>query len=428
MDRNSERHAGMLDPSFGEQGKAFPDNGETVNGVNVTPANHVLLAGQRANDYMIIRLQSNGRTDPSFGQNGIVTGKFQKGFVSIGLSASMTNDGRILLAGRYSKPGDISGSPALARHHQDGSLDTSFGDQGTLVIRYPIKPYETDARSTQTDGQSATVGMDKTLLLPDGKILVVSTHSFDYSTFVGVLARLNPDGSFDESFNDGKGFTVVKYQNYSTQLSTFLQQPDGNIIVAGIASMPNGSSALVARINADGTLDTHFGESGFFLIRASEERSTWIQTLALQSNGSIIAAGFLGGDGIPLRCMLLGLTASGTFDPLFNKGQPLITQEDEHQLGSQWLCVATQPDSKIVVQGNTFGGAESDVILRRYSALGEPDLDFGDQTGLVRTEVGDFVDMGSSMTLDGTRIVVAGTYIKDANNVDFRPFALRYLA
>ncbi|MGE8144457.1 hypothetical protein ACQKP7_04530 [Pseudomonas frederiksbergensis] len=427
MDRNSERHAGMLDPSFGEQGKAFPDTEGVANGVTVNPASHVFLAGRREKDYMIIQLQSDGKTDPSFGQNGIVTGKFQKGFDSGGASVTLTNDGRILLTGRYTKPGD-EGTPALARHHQDGSLDTSFGDQGTVVIRYPIKPYETDTQSAQVDGQSRPVDTDKALSLPDGKILVVSTRVFDYYNFVGVLARLNPDGSFDESFNDGKGFTVVKYQNYSTQLSTFLQQPDGNIIVAGIASMPNGSSALVARINADGTLDTHFGESGFFLIRASEERSTWIQTLALQSNGSIIAAGFLGGDGIPLRCMLLGLTASGTFDPLFNKGQPLITQEDEHQLGSQWLCVATQPDSKIVVQGNTFGGAESDVILRRYSALGEPDLDFGDQTGLVRTEVGDFVDMGSSMTLDGTRIVVAGTYIKDANNVDFRPFALRYLA
>ncbi|RON50383.1 hypothetical protein [Pseudomonas frederiksbergensis] len=427
MDRNSEPHAGMLDLSFGEQGKAFPDTGETVNGVNVTPANHVLLAGRRANDYMIIRLQSNGRTDPSFGQNGIVTGKFQKGFVSIGLSASMTNDGRILLAGRYSKPGDISGSPALARHHQDGSLDTSFGDQGTLVIRYPIKPYETDARSTQTDGQSATVGMDKTLLLPDGKILVVSTHNFDYSTIVGVLARLNPDGSFDESFNDGKGFTVVKYQNNSTQLSTLLQQPDGKIIVAGFTVVAVDEWGLVARINADGTLDTHFGESGFFLTRGPAEKRR-IFALASQSNGSIIAAGDLGTGVSALRCLLLGLTASGTFDPLFNKGQPLITQEDEHQLGSQWLSVATQPDSKIVVQGNTAGLQESDVILRRYSALGEPDLDFGDQTGQVRTEVGDYIDMGRSMTLDGTRIVVAGSYMKDANNFDFRPFALRYLA
>lgn len=420
----SKLPAGSLDPTFGNGGKAFPvypsDPDGNIRNFTVAPDGKLVLAGTFGDDYAIVRLEEDGSCDQSFGQGGVVTGKFGNGYLSRGASIILLEDGKILLTGRYYTTELAPAEQALARHHHNGSLDTQFGDHGTLVIQFALEPGEASAQAPELKGQSAQDSADRVLLLPDGKILLIHTGA--------ILARLNLDGSFDTGFNEGRGFTVIRHPDYGIGITTQLLQPDGKIIVAGTAIAPEGSlvAAFIARCHADGTVDRAFGNSGFFIHKHAEEHR-YLSSLALLKNGNIIACGATFKDLLSQhKCLLLSVTNSGTFDPLFNNGQPLVTVEDDNPSGYEWISVATQPDTKIVVQGNSLGRREEvDVFLRRYSAFGKPDLDFGDETGLVRTQVGDSTDIGLSMRLDGNRIVVAGLY---ATEEGFRPFVLRYLS
>ncbi len=427
----SKLPAGSLDPTFGNGGKAFPvyppDPVGSVRGFTVAPDGKLVLAGTFGDDYAIIRLEADGRADTSFGQEGVVTGMFEEGFRSRGASIILLEDGKILLSGRrYESELDNEGVPALASHHANGSLDTQFGNQGTLVIRVPILKGETTTRPELSDDQ-LTYSTDGAVLLPDDKILLIGNYTDTQHLTTGLLIRLNLDGTFDTSFNEGRGFTFIKHPSYSTTVFTKLSQPDGKIIVAGVAAIPreSGTAGLVARYLADGTLDSSFGDDGFFLNNSSGE-SRLLSSIALQDNGNIVAAGKVVTPTGLIKCLLLSLTASGTFDPLFNNGRPLETVEDDNPTGFEWISVVTQSDAKIVVQGNSLGRREEvDVILRRFSAHGTQDLTFGDETGLVRTHVGESSDIGTSMGLDGSRIIVTGLYDSAG---DANPFVLRYLS
>jgi uncharacterized delta-60 repeat protein len=413
--------AGALDPTFGNGGKVFPvyppDPVGYTSGFSVAPDGKLVLAGIFGEDYAITRLEADGSPDTSFGQGGIVTGKFEKGFRSRGSNIVLLDDGKILLTGLayLSKP-----ELALARHHPNGSLDTQFGDQGIVLVRFPRQTGEDATQAQALEGQSGHNSADRAIRLPDGKILLTSNQP------EALLARLNLDGTFDTSFNNGRGFTVVRHPDYVIQIATQLLQPDGKILVAGHAYRSGESlqNVVIARYHADGALDQGFGDSGFFLIKQAVEHQ-YLLSLALQDNGNIIACG---GTAAPIgrsaKCLLLSVTASGTFDPLFNKGQPLVTEENNDPNGFEWRSVATQSDTKIVVQGHGLG-PQADVILRRFSAFGVPDLTFGDATGLVRTPIDGAMAESRSMGLDGSRIVVTGAFYPDGHA---RPFVLRYLS
>lgn len=426
MTTSPNRSAGTLDPSFGLGGKAFPTNPQDPNGfawgLTIDPADKVLIAGRFGWNYAITRLESDGEPDASFGQKGIATGKFQEGFKSQASGITLLTDNKILLTGVFTETEGDQDIPALARFDEYGRLDTSFGEQGTVVVRVPLKGCAPITQTSSLEGRPSNHDNGGTSVLQDGKILLSSNHSYSFTEFVGVLIRLLPDGALDTSFNEGEGFTTVRHPDYPTTITAKLIQSDQKIIVAGTAFTEAGTVALVARYHVNGKLDTSFGNAGFFLSTATGEQCQ-ISGLALQSKGMIVAAGST--LSFPRQCMLWSLTASGTFNPLFNSGKPLITSIDENPGGSEWIAVTVQPDSKIVVQGNTLGGEEADVVLRRYSATGKPDLDFGDETGLVRTKVGDSIDMGMAVGLDTCeRIVVAGMYF----TAGFRPFVLRYLS
>ncbi|MBK8148092.1 MAG: hypothetical protein IPK58_07690 [Acidobacteria bacterium] len=88
-------------------------------------------------------------------------------------------------------------------------------------------------------------------ILSDGKILVCGSirHTVNNIIYEGV-ARLNPDGSVDQTFLGGTGASGIK---------TVSVQPDGKIIVGGAFSTISGISRWgVARLNSNGTVDQTF--------------------------------------------------------------------------------------------------------------------------------------------------------------------------
>src|SRR5207249_2477454 len=113
----------------------------------------------------------------------------------------------------------------------------------------------TTSLSKSTDDHAYQVAVQ-----PDGKIIAVGDVAG--STDQVGLVRYNADGSLDASF--GRGGTVVLTNRVSHYAQDVALQFDGKIVVAdGVANLRAGSVTWsVYQFNANGTLDTGFGNKG----------------------------------------------------------------------------------------------------------------------------------------------------------------------
>ncbi len=190
----------------------------------------------------------------------------------------------------------------------------------------------------------------------DGKILVGGNFSTLGGQNRDQIARLNADGTLDTSFNPGTG---VGGTNYPSVISLVVQA-DGKILVGGYFTTLGGQSRTnVARLNADGTLDTGFnpGSGGFY---------SYVNSLAVQADGKILVGGVFTALGGQSRNYIGRLNADGTLDTSFNPGA-----------NGYVISVAVQADGEILVGGefDTLGG-QSRNNIGRLNADGTLDASF----------------------------------------------------
>jgi uncharacterized delta-60 repeat protein len=273
---------GSLDTSFGSGGTAItagPWNTQ-VKTVVIQSDGKILLGGSVQRLFsvspshgMLVRYSPDGSLDTSFGPflapGSPPGGMFSNGEVEIpqgsqGSSAdclALEPDGKILVGGV------IDGG--VLRLNADGSLDTSFGSGGLAPVG------------------SAALTVSALLVQPDGKILAAGPAQGHFA-----LVRLNLDGSLDGSFNNFGTFAAEVSSNVVTPTTLVIQ---GGQILAGGPARPNGlvdENFVVARYNADGSLDTRYGIGGTFagtLGSPSDARD-----VIFQSNGQIVVAGVAG--------------------------------------------------------------------------------------------------------------------------------------
>ena len=166
---------GTLDTSFGTGGKVITDftRDDSTFSVAVEPDGKILAAGMadvsRGYGFALVRYNSNGTLDASFGAGGIVTtdfGLLDQGFsVAYAASLAVQPDGGIVAAGRaYFNGGFHSG---LARYNSDGTLDANFGTGGKVTADFQ-GPYDYDQFSF-------------VVAQPDGKIVVAVSGLGDFT-------------------------------------------------------------------------------------------------------------------------------------------------------------------------------------------------------------------------------------------------------
>jgi uncharacterized delta-60 repeat protein len=306
-----------------------------------------------------------GDLDPSFSASGLRVINF--GGTDAAHAVLVQPDGRIVLAGG----GAPASSFCVARLRANGAPDTTFGPGGKRVIDFGGANEAAYGAALQADGK-----------------LVLAGHS-DLRVAV---ARLNPNGSLDKTFSvDGK--MTFSWGPISAARAV-LAQLNGKILVAGYSG-PEGGNAHVARLNANGRLDTTFGTSGKVSVDFGGD--DFGLAMARQANGRIVVAGTSSAAG----AVVARLRASGTLDPDF-QGDGRVTLPG----GGTANAVLVQPDGRIVVAGNASGSAMMTVM--RLRANGSLDTTFGGD-GVVTIEFGLLADLANAAVLqpDG-KIVVAG--------------------
>jgi uncharacterized delta-60 repeat protein len=127
---------GGLDPSFGTAGKVITSitTGQDKAYAAAIQANQkIVVAGTSSSsvsgkDYTVLRYNTDGSLDGTFGTSGTVTTDVQVGSDDVAYCLAIQADGKIILAG-YSDNG-TNKDAALVRYNTDGSIDTTFGNNG----------------------------------------------------------------------------------------------------------------------------------------------------------------------------------------------------------------------------------------------------------------------------------------------------------
>lgn len=171
----------------------------------------------------IIRLNSDGTKDTSF--------VYGTGFSFYVNSIAIQSDGRILVGGNFTS---YNGTPAnyIIRLNTNGSIDSSF-IYGT--------------------GFNTEVTVIK--IQSNGKILVGGNNYTSYNgTLANSIIRLNSNGSVDTSFIYGTGFNTSLIQDIKIEI-------DNKILIVGSFDSYNGMPAYsIVRLNSDGSYDTTFNQ------------------------------------------------------------------------------------------------------------------------------------------------------------------------
>lgn len=378
---------GDLDLSFGSSGKVLTDFSNAGFAVArpfamaIQPDGKLVVAGEAFPGshavFILARYNSTGSLDTTFGNNGKATTDFGGGDHSA-QGIALQADGKIVAVG---KSGTVVGNNfPVARFNPDGSLDSSFGNGGTVTIQF-----------FNTPGNPLNASASAVTLQTDGEILVAGNSAGDFA-----LARLNPNGSLDTTF--GGGGTVRTDLGGQDSASAIALETNGKIVAAG-----SSSGFALVRYNSNGSLDTTFGTGG----KVTTDFSAFdgASAFALQTDGKIVVAGFSSSD-----FALARYNTNGSLDTTFGTGGKVITDINN---GSSDLAsaIAVQLDGKIVVAGTGNSGANlaSDFALARYNADGSLDAEFGGD-GRVTTEGGNRGERGFALAIQKTdgRIVVTG--------------------
>lgn len=215
----------------------------------------------------------------------------------------------------------------------------------------------TSAQSGSVDQAFATgTGADDqiTAIVPlgTGKILVAGYFTEFNGTPIGGIARLNSDGTLDNTFVSGTGF--------DNAVNAMVVQPDGKIVVGGTFGSYNGTAKPgLVRLSANGAIDATFSTPGV---------QGGINTLALQSDGKLL----IGGTGVAIvggfTSNLARLTSGGAIDASFDV---------DPGPNSIVLANKQQTDGKVMVGGHftAYHGASAG-FSNRVSSAGATDPGF----------------------------------------------------
>lgn len=339
---------------------------------------------------LVIVNAASGDLDPTFGPVGFKTTSISSG-PDVANAVLRQTDGKIILVGTRNQ--GFNSSIALVRYSPDGSLDNSFDTDGIVITTIDFSSSEASAAVLQTDG----------------KILVGGTASSSAGTFY-IVARYNPNGSLDQSFGANGIYKEAIFAN----VSGIAVQPDGKIVTAGnkMGDSFFNQDFYVVRLNANGTLDTTFNNTGkavFPIGDPSGYGGDYAYAVALQSDGKIVVAGESDFSNTARDFSLIRLNTDGTLDTTFNGTGKVRTAFGNDYAYDAARAVAVQPDGKIVAAG--YGGENSvrGFAVARYNVDGSLDTSFNDDGKAVTPTSGNGIEAayGIAVQPDG-KIVAAG--------------------
>ena len=191
------------------------------------------------------------------------------------------------------------------------------------------------------------------------------------------LNLFSQPGSLDQSFGDS-GKVITSITDGSDKAYGVALQSDGKIVVAGMnTSTLTGKDFLCIRYNSDGTLDSSFGTNGIFTYDVQIGSEDVAYSIALQSDGKIILAGY-SDDGSNKNAALVRLNLDGSLDTTFGISGKVITDFITNRADEIKVVKIHSLTGNIVVGGTSaLTSTNSQIAIARYNSSGVLDSTFG---------------------------------------------------
>jgi uncharacterized delta-60 repeat protein len=392
-----------LDPTFGTGGlRASIVSNNWVNPKNilVQPDNKIIQFGTffstGANRISLVRYNSDGTLDNSFGQAGIALSPISED--DYAYYGTLQGDGKIVIAGNI-----INGGFTLWRFNQNGTTDNSFGAFGSVLTTGSAQGNFATAAAVQTDGKIVAVG--STTRADD---CIASNWGYNYCPNHFTMFRLKSNGALDSSFGQNGMVTTNVGPNKVGYASSVLVQPDGKIVVAGsylynlsydYYGYPYYASSHFAMVRyySNGAIDSSFGKNGV-VTDASDLQQT--SGMSLQADGKILATG-PGGHPFEIE----RYNSDGSPDSSF------ATNGRKSNNFESWAnSIVVMPNGKISVAG----GTSNNILVARLNSNGSFDTSFNG-SGKISLHLGPIgsYDNATGITVQGNQVIVGGISVSN---------------
>lgn len=356
-----------LDPSFNGTGKRvldFAGQSDTARAVAVQADGKIVVAGDAAAQaggrsvphFAVVRLNANGTLDDGsaadatpgdrFGTAGRV--RVATDDESYAWQVAVRPDGKILLAGVSRLLGATGGpytSWRFMRLNRDGSLDPTFGTNGTT-------------RAFTTAGSLELRGM---VLQPDGRFVAAGAMNGDV-----LVARFTPGGSLDPTFS-GDGWATVDLGDFYNRAAAVALDHLGRIVVGGQGYVPTNNTVRLGAVRflPNGSLDPRFDGDGKALAAGPQPAYSTVQAqaVAVRRDGKVFVCG-------------IGTTFAGSAYALFDDdGRSRLTSFGGTVFSPLTSAVTTRQDRFMVGGGGWFPTAtESNFAFDSGNGSGEADF------------------------------------------------------
>ena len=334
-------------------------------------------------DLLVVHLTPEGLIDSSFASQGWTAIPVGPGD-DAGYAVAVQSNGRIVLAGASINAGGNSDF-SFVRLTSSGLLDTSFATTGKRLVDF--------AGGDDRAYAVAITASDR---------LLAAGESFSGQDADFAALRLKPDGSLDETFGTN-GKVQIKVGTGNDHGYAMAVQSNGQIVLAGDTDTGLLLQFAVARLEANGALDSTFGTGGKLILPMAGLNCTALG-VAVQTDGKIVVIGSAN-DGVNADYLVVRLLTNGTLDPDFGvAGIARIAVGEGDDFA--W-SVVIQSDGKIVVGGDSARGLDTDFSIIRLNTNGTLDTDFSND-GKVLLALGSSFDYGSALALqaDGAIVMV----------------------
>jgi len=339
---------GSIDTTFGHDGSIMLTTESTESLAShdlaiqsdekIVVSSVVMLHDINTSRAMVRRYDTDGSLDTSFGDNGVATTDLNASYAFVETAIQL--DGKILSAGYFYN--DLTGGMfGVVRYTADGLIDTTFGDGGFFAITDPAIQY--------------VYGLT---IQPDGSILT----SVDYyevldeytSVFTSKLVKVTSTGLLDTTYGGGDGMVEFAPEQY---VGEFVTDAAGKTtVLSSYWDDLNGREVYtLTRFDSNGALDTSYGNNGTVVCDFIGDGSPYITNMNVQADGKIIMQG---SDYFSSYVVsnIYRINTDGTLDQTFGLGDGIggIISISEENLPFWLGYLVIQGDGKIVLGGSTY--------------------------------------------------------------------------
>ncbi|MFK7774696.1 MAG: T9SS type A sorting domain-containing protein [Saprospiraceae bacterium] len=311
-----------------------------------------ILVGTIGGD--IERYNADGSVDNSYSTSGWPMYIYDLG---------VQNDGKIVAIGRFQ---NVNFDYGMTRYNSDGTLDVNFGTNGTVLV---------DPSANSDWGKSINILSDGKLLLQGATFVTDSDETY--------LIKLKSNGNLESSFsNDGLlKIDNIGESNFSTRTH---ELPNGKLIIVGSALFGTSERVFILKLNADGTRDVTFGDSGVvihntydtdsggFLLNPNTNNSIVLPNGKILVNGILDKPSTVAEKSFAVR----QYNSDGTIDENFGVNGIIYANLQGINITTPWIGI--NADENIIQVGRIVEGGVSDIVAVRYLLDGfVGTLDFG---------------------------------------------------